>query len=87
MAYGRAQAKIRIGGLMRCCTTTIANDAAKAPLTPNNEGEILQCEFAPDDPVHRMVYRKGAWEWYREPEEEPNTTTEWLRMQMGRMPL
>ena len=81
MSMGRRNAHIRIGGLMRCCTSTIAQDADKAPLEPNIEGEILQCQYT-DDPTHRMIYRAGAWEWYRGSDEEPEPelgTAEWLK--------
>ena len=74
MALGRINANIRIGGLMRCCTGTIADDAAAAPTAPNIEGEILQCKYAPEDPNHRMIYDHGTWRWYKPEEQEPAET-------------
>lgn len=50
--------RIRAGGLFRCCTRTIAE------LTePGKEGDKLQCKFAPNNPTHGMIFRRGAWEW------------------------
>lgn len=63
MAMGRRHANINQGGLMRCCIQSIVNDADKAPLEANIEGEILQCDYT-DSPDHRMIYEKGAWRWY-----------------------
>ena len=63
MAMGRRHANILQGGLMRCCIQTIVNDADKAPLEPNVEGEILQCEYTSDE-SHQMLYKEGAWRWY-----------------------
>lgn len=45
---------IRPGGLMRCCTNTIAEHDG-----PEDEGTVLPCKRCPET----MVVRDGAWEW------------------------
>ena len=55
--------KIRMGGLMRCCTGTIGELYPDGPARVATEGQTLQCKYAPDSPDHRMRFRDGAWEW------------------------
>jgi hypothetical protein len=55
--------KIRIGGLMRCCIETVWNLYPDGPAALASEGQRLQCRYSADDPLHRMSFRAGAWEW------------------------
>jgi hypothetical protein len=48
--------RIRSGGLMRCCTSTIARHSG-----PETEGTTLSCDTC----AAPMVIKAGAWEWYR----------------------
>ena len=57
--------KIRVGGLMRCCTETIEGLYPDGPAQVAEEGQKLQCKYASDSPDHRMRFRDGAWEWDR----------------------
>jgi len=52
--------RMRIGGLYRCCTGTIDLDKG-----PDEEGRVLPCLYCSSS----VIFRDGAWEWYREPEE------------------
>ena len=58
--------RIRIGGLMRCCTSSVNDAMADAEVAPK-EGDTLRCKWAKDDPedLHRMIFHNGAWEWDR----------------------
>jgi hypothetical protein len=56
---------VRIGGLMRCCITTIDILYQENPGMAATEGQALQCQYAQDNPDHRMRFRDGAWEWDR----------------------
>ena len=58
--------KIRIGGLMRCCTATIRILYDENPGMRAAEGQELQCQYAHDNPDHRMRFRDGAWEWAKD---------------------
>lgn len=55
--------KIRTGGLTRCCTETIEDLYPDGPAKVAEEEQVLQCKYAPDNPVHRMVFRDGTWQW------------------------
>lgn len=59
------EARIRIGGLMRCCIETI-NEKMEAATTAPSEGDTLSCKYHDDN--GGMIFRDGAWEWNR-PEE------------------
>jgi hypothetical protein len=54
--------RLRAGGLMRCCTETAGDLYPDGPARVSVEGQTLQCKYNPDDPLHRMVFRAGAWE-------------------------
>jgi hypothetical protein len=58
---------LRPGGLMRCCTETVADLYRDGQDTPSEfhaiEGSVLQCKYAPENPSHGMRFRNGAWEW------------------------
>jgi len=56
------QVSIRIGGLLRCCTTTIREDAETRVSKPQ-EGERLTCKYCNNEDI---IFHKGAWEWVRE---------------------
>jgi hypothetical protein len=62
---------LRPGGLMRCCTQTVADLYPDGPAQLGTEGQTLQCKFT-DSPNHRMVFRDGGWEWDSEAKEERN---------------
>lgn len=54
--------KYRQGGLMRCCTLTLAivHDDANPELWPQAEqGEKLPCRSCSST----MIFVEGAWEW------------------------
>jgi len=51
--------RFRQGGLMRCCTLTLANFHALPLVTAVAEGAKLPCRYCSTT----MVYREGAWEW------------------------
>ena len=55
--------KIRQGGLMRCCLETVGDLYPDGPARIAAEGQKLQCGYAQDNPLHRMIFRDGAWEW------------------------
>jgi hypothetical protein len=61
--------RLRMGGLMRCCTGTVEDLYPGGPARIAVEGQTLQCAYAPDDPLHRMIFRDGAWEW--DPPQDP----------------
>ena len=44
------------GGLMRCCTATLAKRAKQGP---PDEDEVLPCDHCADT----MRYTNGAWRW------------------------
>lgn len=48
---------VRIGGLMRCCTGTLAEYGG-----PEDEGTVLPCKWCSSS----MIVRDGAWEWNRD---------------------
>lgn len=56
-----------IGGVMRCCSHTLAN-----ALVQEAEGETLQCKYT-DDPLHSLIFRNGCWEWWHD---RPNVKAE-----------
>lgn len=54
------EARVRVGGLMRCCLATL--DAAMAARTElPKEGEVLPCAHC----TSSMVFNNEAWEWNR----------------------
>ena len=53
--------KLRPGGLMRCCTQTLADVMEVATEQPK-EGDVLRCNYCKRD---NMIFRDGAWEWNR----------------------
>jgi hypothetical protein len=57
--------RVRPGGLMRCCLETIRDRYQDESAQVAIEGQCLQCKYSAS-PTHRMIFRKGAWEWYRE---------------------
>ena len=58
--------QVNPGGLFRCCTETIGDLYPNGPAQVGTEGQILQCKYAPDSPNHRMIFRAGVWQWFRE---------------------
>lgn len=56
------EVRVRIGGLMRCCTGTLADYVIANPTAPVTEGQTLQCRHT-SDPTHRMITRNAHWEW------------------------
>lgn len=46
---------------MRCCAATL-HDHQEA-LGDETTGTIVQCKYAPDDPVHRLIARDDGWHW------------------------
>lgn len=58
-----AKYNYRPGGLMRCCTLTLANlyepDQPGEPETAVYEGARLPCNYCSS----KMVFKAGAWEW------------------------
>lgn len=58
-----AESGVFIGGLMRCCTSSIGEAVEAAPETPCEDGQTIQCRYAPDDPNHRAVMQDGNWRW------------------------
>lgn len=54
-----AHARIRIGGLFRCCIATCEEAMFAATELPK-EGETLTCKHCKKT---SMVYRDGAWQW------------------------
>ncbi len=59
--------EVRIGGLMRCCLSTLEDFMARAKEQPK-EGDTLLCRYHCNN--GGMIFRNGAWEWNR-PETEP----------------
>jgi hypothetical protein len=57
--------RVNTGGLFRCCLDTLAGLYLDGPARIAKEGQTLQCKYAPDSPNHRMIFRKGCWEWDR----------------------
>jgi len=57
---------VRIGGLMRCCIESVGDLYPNGPARIAVEGQTLQCKYAPDSDLHRMIFRDGAWEWDHE---------------------
>jgi hypothetical protein len=53
---------IRIGGLLRCCTLSIREDADTRETKPK-EGERLTCKYCDNTEI---IFHNGAWEWARE---------------------
>lgn len=51
--------RCRPGGLMRCCTQTLA-EKADADLLKQEEGETVTCLYCHKE---TMVFRNGAYEW------------------------
>lgn len=60
--------RVKTGGLMRCCLETLDDLYADGPARMAAEGQVLQCKYAPGNPLHRMIFRSGAWEWDHERE-------------------
>ena len=58
---------ISIGGLMRCCTGTWNQEMIVQALRDWQDGETIQCQYAKDDPTHRMVRVEGVWRWDHPP--------------------
>jgi hypothetical protein len=62
--------RLRPGGLMRCCTETVSDLYRDGHETPSeyhaHEGDVLVCKYAPENPLHRMRFRDGGWEWDRD---------------------
>jgi hypothetical protein len=54
---------VKTGGLMRCCLETITDLYPDGPAAIGTEGQVLQCKYAPGNPLHRMIFRGGSWEW------------------------
>lgn len=49
---------VRIGGLLRCCLTTLD----EAENLKEEEGETLHCKYCSSS----MIFLNDAWEWLRE---------------------
>lgn len=58
--------RVRIGGLMRCCTETIGDLYPDGPAQVAIEGQQLSCKYNPKMQNHRMIFHDGAWEWDHE---------------------
>lgn len=58
------QERVRTGGLMRCCTMTLAEYLEGAE-GPSEEGQVMDCKY--EHPGNsNLIFRHGAWEWNRE---------------------
>lgn len=57
--------KIKMGGLMRCCLTSVDHLYPDGPAQLATEGQVLQCEYT-DSPDHRMIFHDGTWSWHPE---------------------
>ena len=57
--------KIRIGGLLRCCTTSLVEQVITVP----KEGDKVTCHYC-KSPCGGMIFRDGAFEWDRKPLEK-----------------
>lgn len=55
------QERVKIGGLMRCCTQTLAEYLQNAT-EPSKEGQTLDCKHEQAGNA-QMIFRNGAWEW------------------------
>jgi hypothetical protein len=55
------KAKVRIGGLMRCCLDTL-DSAMDAATEAPKEGDMLVCKYHHRD-GNQMIFHDGAWEW------------------------
>lgn len=53
--------RLHTGGLMRCCVASWG--AAMGTARGWQDGDRIQCKYAPDDEWHRMVRVDGTWEW------------------------
>ena len=53
--------KLRPGGLLRCCTQSLA-EYAEEPQYNEKEGLTLACKWCKGG---GMIFRDGAWEWNR----------------------
>lgn len=58
-----------LGGLMRCCTETLADMYSDGPARLAKEGQKLSCKYNKDNPSHQMIFTNGGWRWDR-PEDE-----------------
>jgi len=68
--------RYRVGGLMRCCTLTLA--MAYDPGEPAVdevqavEGAVLPCRYCSSS----MIFREGAWEWNKSRATQPPSPPE-----------
>lgn len=51
---------VRQGGLMRCCTATIAETEDSTEV-----GDMLDCKYEPVGNKNLIVADDGVWEWNR----------------------
>jgi|SRR5215471_5418168 len=56
--------RVNIGGLMRCCLSTLAELYPNGPARIAYDGQTLQCQYSAS-PNHHMICRDGVWEWDR----------------------
>lgn len=62
MTKSWAETKVAIGGLMRCCTSTLAEAIENAPETEAVNEQTIQCKYT-DNPSHNMKLIDGVWHW------------------------
>jgi len=55
--------RVNTGGLMRCCTSTLAELYPDGPAKVATQGQTLQCKYT-NDPVHQMIFEDGVWRWH-----------------------
>jgi hypothetical protein len=58
--------QLAIGGLMRCCTSTLDEWIVEHAEEETVEGQTLQCKYT-DNEFHRMILKKNVWQWDHEP--------------------
>jgi hypothetical protein len=50
--------RVFVGGLMRCCTGTLAR-VLESQTEPTKEGTVLPCDHCDES----MIFTDGAWRW------------------------
>lgn len=72
MTEDKVTYRYRVGGLMRCCTLTLAlaYDVGEPAVgeVPAREGALLPCRRCSS----AMVFRDGAWEWDKSRKTRPH---------------
>lgn len=60
--YERADTRLAIGGLMRCCTGSLG-DWIRSSDKPIKVGEVVFCKYEAANPTSMILGEDGVWRW------------------------